>query len=82
MATSTSSAAPNAPNLIASTTVATSTTILLDHLEHPGSSGMTSFLWGAGEYILGLAGAQYPQYASSTDWDAAAGEMYITCHTR
>lgn len=79
-------------SLIASTTVATGSTILLGN-ENVGSyfgfnTGSTtqSWIWQAGHYILGAfdkggAGAGTRNNATTTDYSTAAGKVYVDCHT-
>jgi len=72
-------------NLIASTTIATSTTVLYDSVAYEGG-GVTdgsSFLWENGKYIVvgfdGKVGDPATSTAALTNMD---GKLYIICHTR
>ena len=96
---STSTSATNlhvtAPNLIATTTLATGTRPILNNLSHPSiffagieNEGTTtttpkSFLWDNGVYIVStLMSDGYPDNASSSDYTTAAGKVYMNCHAR
>jgi hypothetical protein len=73
------------PGLIASTTIATSTTVLYDSVAYEGG-GVTdgsSFLWENGKYIVvgfdGKVGDPATSTAALTNMD---GKLYVICHTR
>lgn len=69
--------------LVASSTVPTDTTALLNFVDQVGVSAMDSFLWGAGEYILGAFDLGNRNNASSSDYvSRLTGSAYVTCHTR
>lgn len=67
--------------IIASTTVATSTPIIINSHDQVGGSTMDSFSWANGVYILGRWDNQ-DAFATSTDYSSAAGNVYIRCHTQ
>lgn len=75
-----------AGNVIASTTVATDTVPLLSNYLNPGTfNGGTvgvymSWTWDRGAYLLGAMDSN-TDIASTTDWSAMAGNLYVTCHT-
>jgi hypothetical protein len=81
----TSTAATNwtGATLIASTTVATTSAIVLDSQENAGSYNGKSFVWTAGEYINGAFNILDNQAsASSTAYTSMVGKLYLVCHTR
>lgn len=77
-----------AANLMASSTVATSSPGFLNNIDSAGSSGMDSFLWTGGEFINGqfdqvtLSGGGVDNATSSDEYVDMVGNVYITCHTR
>lgn len=87
VSTTTAAGVGNGANLIASTTVATSTasiqSTILDNVENPGSYNANSFVWGNGQVItVGFDALGTPDNASSTARDVMTGGLYVTCHTR
>ncbi len=71
------------PTLIATTTLATSSAIILDNTKHVGAYNASSFTWGNGVCI----NAQFDTpdtdaAATSTAYTSMAGGLYVTCHTR
>ena len=90
LATSTSATAisGNGVNLIATTTIATTTKVILSSsIDDQAGSGLTngseSFLWLNGTYILGSIDAKSGRSgASSTDYSSAVGYLYLTCHSQ
>lgn len=80
--------------IIASTTLATSTTSLIDSVGNPGTYvgadqdiGGKSFVWGTGVYLLGqfdayLDTTSRTSATSSNVYSGVAGKMYIDCHVR
>ena len=67
------------PSLIASTTIPTGTTALLNNVDHAGTSGMDSWLWGTDEYVhVTFDGASVN--ASTSDYVNATGKLFVNCH--
>lgn len=96
---STSTSATNlhvtAPNLIATTTIATGTAPFLNNLSHPSiffagvenegttTTTLKSFLWGNGVFIVPtLISDGYPDNASTSDYTTAVGKVYMNCHAQ
>lgn len=87
VSTSTGAGVGNGANLIASTTVATSTSsfqsTILDSVENVGSYNGNSFIWGNGMVITtGFDSFGGPDNASSTPRDLMTGTLYVRCITR
>ncbi len=88
--TSTAASTISAGNqsLIASTTLATTTTALFTNVDDTGSSKEDSWIWGAGVFILGqfddLGRSQGTTEiaTSSAGYTDLAGFAYWTCHTQ
>ena len=69
--------------LIASTTVATSSTITLDSVNEVGSYGRTTFNWDNGVYInAGFDVTDAQATASSTAYTSMSGGLYVHCITK
>lgn len=65
--------------IMATTTIATGTVALLNSVDSSGTSGLDSFVWDNGVYLLGqIEGIGIN--ASSSDYSTAAGKAYISCH--
>lgn len=86
LATTTAVGVGNQANLIATSTIATSSTWLFDTTTNKGSginTAGTSFLWKNGEVIQaafnGITGDPATSTASLT---GMAGRVYVVCHTR
>lgn len=84
IATSTASGVGNSDNLIATTTLATSTTPLLDSVVHKGSGVAVagqSFEWNLNEVIQVSFDGTTGDPATSTDsLTGMAGRLYVSCH--
>lgn len=82
VATSTGYGVGAGAGLIATTTVASSTTIILDSVLHQGNT-LDSWLWEKGIAINGQFDANDGgSAASTTDYIVMQGKYYITCHER
>lgn len=66
--------------IMASTTVATGTAILLNSIDNVGGNTIDRWIWTAGTYIVGTWDAE-TKSASTTDYDTAAGKIYVDCHS-
>lgn len=72
-----------APKLIASSTVATSTLLILNNVDDPGTGTMDSWIWAASEYVLAsFTPSDTREHASSTEYINAVGGFYVACHTQ
>ncbi len=76
----------NANSLIATTTVATTSALLVDSNKTPSGTNFsnatsTSWLWNRGEYIVGQFDLTDFVKASSTHYTSRTGELYVDCHT-
>lgn len=86
ISTSTAEGVGNGANLIATSTLATSTTNLLDTVVNKGSGvavAAQSFEWATGEVIQGqFDGLSTDPATSSIPYVGMAGKAYITCHDK
>lgn len=82
--TSTAATTYTGATLIASTTVPTSTPVVLNNVDHVGSSALDSWLWPNGTYVnVAFDSTGTPDNASSTAYASnAIAKLYIDCHTR
>jgi hypothetical protein len=77
-------------SLVATTTLATSTTSIINNVVNPGTYvggdqdiGGAPFIWGNGVYLSGAFDSLSTFAATSSDvYTSMAGGIYITCHTR
>lgn len=67
-------------SLIASSTVATNTDSILNNVDNIGTNVLDSWEWNHDVYILASMIPE-PGFASTTDYDAVSGGLYVTCHT-
>lgn len=80
--TSTGRTVGNGVGLIATTTLPTSTTNLLNNVDDAGTNGQDSWVLGQGEYILAQFDTATDVTASSTAYTTMAGYLYVDCHER
>jgi hypothetical protein len=71
-----------ATSLIATTTIPTSTTVLLNTVTNIGTANQDSWIWNNGETILGGIVFSNHAKASTTAYTSRTGKMWVTCHTK